>query len=206
MSKSLVWTVSPARARTIRSVYFRDARDSSLHTKRVPIIAACAPRASAATTPRPFAMPPAAITGNGFTASTTAEQDRERGRAAYLPARLEPLRDHCGRARGSGVLRLVHGADLHEDGDAGPVRLVDVWPDVPPEEHDHGDALLDAGFDFGPLDERQQGAHAERPRGQRPRLSDLLADERALHAAHAEEAEPARGKASITGSREPRRR
>ena len=44
------------------------ARDSSLATKRVPIDTASAPRPSAATIPRPVAIPPAAITGSGATA------------------------------------------------------------------------------------------------------------------------------------------
>src|SRR5262245_28442425 len=38
---------------------------------RVPILIPCAPRTRAAASPRPSAMPPAAITGMGLTASTT---------------------------------------------------------------------------------------------------------------------------------------
>ncbi len=45
---------------------------SSLPRNRVPIHAPAAPRLSAAASPRPSAMPPAAATGVGFTASTTA--------------------------------------------------------------------------------------------------------------------------------------
>src|SRR5262249_40087500 len=48
----------------------RVARDSELARNRVPNTAACAPSARTATKPRPSAMPPAAATGRGATAST----------------------------------------------------------------------------------------------------------------------------------------
>src|ERR1051326_1091447 len=72
MSKSSVCTVSSALALVMRSLYGRHAADSSLQRNRVPIEHACAPAASAAARLRPSATPPAAITGSGFTASTTA--------------------------------------------------------------------------------------------------------------------------------------
>src|SRR5699024_11482400 len=54
----------PILPRTTRSLYAADARDSSLHRNRVPSETACAPRSRAAATPRPSAIPPAAMTGS----------------------------------------------------------------------------------------------------------------------------------------------
>ena len=61
----------------------RSARsnDSGLARKRVPITAPCAPNISAAAKPRPSMIPPAASTGTGATASTTAGT---RGRVARV--------------------------------------------------------------------------------------------------------------------------
>src|SRR5215207_6095563 len=72
MSTTRVWTVSAARAATIRAFACSWVNDSVAAEKRVPIITPWAPSISAAANPRPSAMPPAARTGTGATASTTA--------------------------------------------------------------------------------------------------------------------------------------
>jgi hypothetical protein len=72
--------------------------DSREAVKRVPIEIPAAPRAIAAARPRPSATPPAATTGIGATASTTAgdEPDRAADRAADragMAAGVTSLRD-----------------------------------------------------------------------------------------------------------------
>ena len=60
--------------------------------------------------PRPSAMPPAASTGVGATASTAAGTSTMPADAAGVPARLMPLRDHRVDAIGRVVARLLHVA------------------------------------------------------------------------------------------------
>ena len=64
-------TASCASASTIRCFHPSGMGASTEARNRVPILTPAAPRTKAAARPRPSAMPPAATTGRGWTASTT---------------------------------------------------------------------------------------------------------------------------------------
>jgi hypothetical protein len=75
MSSSVLRSVSSPRPSTIAFLAAGSASASAVAWNRVPMSAPAAPRASAAATPRPSAIPPAASTGTGAARSTTAGND-----------------------------------------------------------------------------------------------------------------------------------
>ena len=103
--------VSSCSARTIASRYAGAAVASGVAMKRVPTTAPCAPSASAATTPRPSTMPPAATTGI-FTASTTCGTSASVPDLAGVAARLGALRGDDVGAGLLGAHRVLHLADM----------------------------------------------------------------------------------------------
>src|SRR5947199_213026 len=89
---SMVRTVSSSVAATTFSLYNEWAAASGVARNRVPRTTPSAPSASAATTPRASAIPPAATTGVGATASTTRGT---RTIVATWPATWPPASTPC---------------------------------------------------------------------------------------------------------------
>ena len=134
---------------------------SQARRKRVPSQAASAPRASTAASPRPSAMPPAAITGTGATASTTAGTSgsvatcRAPGHPPPSPAPRSrprpPLRRDAPRRPTRRYARAAHrprGSPRHTDPD-------------PPESRHRRHGFLRAHRHAISLVPRQYEVHAE---------------------------------------------
>jgi len=85
--------------------------------KRVPTTAPAAPNASAAATPRPSAIAPAASTGT-FTASRTCGTSDNVPISPGMAARVRSLRHDPVSAAGDRFLRVMHLAAHHGDFDA----------------------------------------------------------------------------------------
>jgi hypothetical protein len=132
--------------------------------KRVPIHTPAAPRASAATSPRPSAMPPAATTSRGATASTTAGiSTRPATRPVWPGARIAEASDQDGYAF------------VQDDVDPAPGRIGEPL------------AVLAARADRG-----EEDVHPERPVGQLAHAADLRAELRRRAVGGRDDAEPTR--------------
>ena len=90
VSKTLVRSVSSPPDRSISAFWLGWPSASGVAQNRVPISAAPAPSISAAASPLPSAMPPAAATGTGDTASTTAGTSGRVARSAPCPPASVP--------------------------------------------------------------------------------------------------------------------
>src|SRR5689334_18572895 len=157
---------------------------------RVPSQAACAPSANTAATPRASPMPPAAITGTGATASTTADTS---GRVATVPHTWPPaspaLGDDDVYAGGDGSPRLLRAADGEQDDSPGIVDGLDVLTGISPDERDDPQAGLEGLVEAAMVVFAQDEVAAERPRGPRRRItgdgSDVLRPGERHHAERA---------------------
>src|SRR5262249_27014645 len=83
--------VSPLSLSSRRFLYISGAIDSRVATKRVPSSTPLAPSASAATSPRPSARPPAATTGTRTASTTCGSRDMRPTRSASGNAALPPI-------------------------------------------------------------------------------------------------------------------
>ena len=83
----------------------------------MPIAMPAAPKASAATRPRPSLKPPAPITGMSTGVDDLRQQQRRRHRAG-VPAALAALRDHRVGAELRRLLGVRRRADRRHAGDA----------------------------------------------------------------------------------------
>ena len=139
----------------------------------MPSHAAWAPRASTAATPRASPIPPAAITGTGATASTTAGIS---GRVATVPHTCPPafpaLRDDHVRAGCDGPPCFLGSADRVHDNAPGVVDLLDVAAGITPEKRDDPQAGLKGLVKPTVVIFGENEVAAERPRGQRRRLTN----------------------------------
>src|ERR1700753_2772158 len=122
----LLRSVSSPRPSTIAFLTAGSTMASAVAWNRVPMTAPLAPSTSAAASPRPSAIPPAASTGIGATRSTTAGTNGsvDRPWRGPGPPRLRALsHDHVG-PQIHGLPSLIHGRDLqYECGRRLPDRL-----------------------------------------------------------------------------------
>ena len=111
---------------------------STLATKRVPSQAPAAPSASAAASPRPSAIPPAATTGTGATASTTRRNERQRrDLAPDVAARFPTLGDDDVDARRRPTRRASSALPtVQSDGAAGGVDRADAAAPGSPQKNE----------------------------------------------------------------------
>ena len=168
------YTVSLSFAPRRRSRYRAWIAASRLARKRVPIQAPAAPNAKAAARPRPSAMPPAATTGVGETASTTAGM---RGIVATVPRTCPPASHPCATTISTpqSTARLASAAE--------PTVCITMAftafckrnqsRGVLPEKGNDRDALFEADCEALLLREIQVQVDAEGPRRQRAHLVDL---------------------------------
>src|SRR5262249_24191245 len=110
--------------------------------KRVPMTAPCAPSASAATTPRPSTMPPAATTGI-LTASTIWGTSASVPISPGGPPRPGPRRGNRVRRRRLGAARVCDLAGHHHDRDPVTLHLGDVLLRYRKAGDEHLDALVE---------------------------------------------------------------
>src|SRR5229473_2115470 len=151
----VVRTVPEASASTMRRLYSSCAYASWLATRRVPTQTASAPRASAATTPRPSAMPPAAMTRTGAMASTTAGTS-----VRTVPVlRLCPPASVPCTTTASAPQRTASCASCSEQ------AADESRGGIVPEEADHRDPLLHTDIQLSLLGKLRDEVHAERSRG-----------------------------------------
>ena len=100
----------------------RDSRESGSPSKRL-----SAPSINAAAIPRPSPIPPAAITGIGATASTTAgTRGSVAAYVARVPAGFGALSDNHVDAAVGGAERVGDGADLAQHRDVCVARAADM--------------------------------------------------------------------------------
>ena len=139
----------------------------------MPSHAAWAPKASTAATPRASPIPPAAITGTGATASTTAGTN---GSVATVPHTCPPASQPCatttfyaGRDRPP---CLLGAPDRVHDDSPGGVHRLDVVAGIPRHKRDDPQAGLEGLVETAVMIFGENEIAAERPRGQRRRLTN----------------------------------
>ena len=143
----------------------------------MPSHAAWAPRASTAATPRASPIPPAAITGTGATASTTAGTS---GRVAtvtpHVAAGFPALRDDHVHPRRDGPPCFLGRADRVQDNAPGVVDLLDVAAGIAHKKRDDSQAGLQGLVKTVVLVFGEHEVAAKRPCGERRRLPDHGSD------------------------------
>lgn len=112
----------------------------------------------------------------------------DRRRPAHVPARLETLGDHGVDACIGRRLRFLDGADLDEDLDPAPMRVLDERSRITPEKDDGGHPLCDRDLKLLPnrrpvlfrcirvFEVGEDEVDPERPVGQLPGLLDRPLD------------------------------
>ena len=156
----------------------------------MPSQAAWAPRASTAATPRASPIPPAAITGTGATASTTAGTS---GSVATVPHTCPPASQPCATITSTPDADrppgLLGGADRVQDDSPGVVHALDVAAGIPHMNETIRNPAVQGLVQATVVIFGENEVAAERPRGQRRRLtndrSDVIGPRQRQHAERA---------------------
>ena len=143
---------------------------------RVPMIAPCAPSASAAMTPRP-SVDAARRHDRDLHRVDHLRHQRERADLARVAARLRPLRRHDVGARRLGTDGVLHLARHHHDLHPVPLHLADVLLGHGEAGHEDAHLLVEEDGQVGldHLRNRRQQVDREGTAGEPPGLADLLA-------------------------------